>query len=67
MIRKHVDADQDSIRTWTATKDNMSGAQASYLQSLCKEAGVVFDPGTKTQTSKRIEELHKRTGRNWEH
>jgi hypothetical protein len=68
MIRKHVDAAQDSKHpmgaTWTTASDTMSGAQARYLQSLCNEAGVAFDPRlTKTEASKRIEELHKKTGR----
>jgi hypothetical protein len=72
MIRKHVDGVQASIQsfgaTWTTASDTMPGVHACYLQSLRKEAGVVFDPRlTKTEATKRIEELHRKTGRNWEH
>jgi hypothetical protein len=62
------DANQQIGATWTTTNDAMSGVQASYLQSLCKEAGVAFDPRlTRTEASRRIEELHRKTGRDWEH
>ncbi len=42
----------------------MTGAQASYLQTLCREAGEEFDHElTKAEASKRIEELQAKTGR----
>lgn len=46
----------------------MTGAQASYLKTLCEEAGEEFDASlTKAQASKRIEELQARTGRGIDH
>lgn len=40
----------------------MTGAQASYLQTLCQEAE--FDPSlTKAEASKKIDELQEMTGR----
>ena len=49
----------------TGTGDEpMTGAQASYLQMLCEEAGEEFDPNlTKAATSKRIDALQHKTGR----
>jgi hypothetical protein len=36
--------------------ETMTGAQGSYLQTLCDEAGEEFDPSlTKAEASKRIE------------
>ncbi len=36
----------------------MTGAQASYLKTLCEEAGEPFEGGlTKARASQRIEEL----------
>ena len=36
----------------------MTGAQASYLKTLCEEAGVEFDEGlTKAAASERIDQL----------
>ena len=41
----------------------MTGAQRSYLKTLCEEAKVPFDDKlTKAQASKRIDELQKATG-----
>ncbi len=46
----------------------MTGAQASYLKTLCDEAGVEFDPSlTKAEASQRIEELQSQTGRGRDH
>ena len=46
----------------------MTGAQASYLQTLCAEAGEEFDPTlTKAEASKRIDELRRQTGRGIDH
>jgi hypothetical protein len=42
----------------------MTGAQASYLKTLCEEAGETFDPElTKADASKRIDALQQKTGR----
>ena len=42
----------------------MTGAQASYLQTLSEEGGVAFDPGlTKAEASKAIDALQAKTGR----
>jgi uncharacterized damage-inducible protein DinB len=49
---------------WTTGDEPMTGAQASYLQTLCQEAGEAFDPGlTKAQASERIDALQEKTGR----
>jgi hypothetical protein len=53
---------------WTTGGETMTGAQASYLQTLCEEAGEAFDPGlTKAEASKRIDELQAKTGRGRDH
>jgi uncharacterized damage-inducible protein DinB len=49
---------------WVTGDEPMTGAQASYLQTLCEEAGEAFDPGlTKAGASKRIDALRHKTGR----
>ncbi len=49
---------------WTTGDEAMTGAQASYLETLCEEAGQEFDPNlSKAQASKRIDALQKETGR----
>ncbi len=49
---------------WTTGDEAMTGAQASYLETLCREAGEAFDPSlTKAEASKKIDELQERTGR----
>jgi Protein of unknown function (DUF3072) len=49
---------------WTTGDEPMTGAQASYLETLSREAGEPFDETlTKAQASKRIEELQEKTGR----
>jgi hypothetical protein len=46
----------------------MTGAQASYLKTLCEEAGDTFDPElTKAEASKLIDALQCRTGRGHTH
>ena len=53
---------------WKTGEETMTGAQASYLQTLCEEAGEEFDPKlTKAEASKRIDELQARTGRGRDH
>jgi hypothetical protein len=49
---------------WTTGDEPMTGAQRSYLKTLCEEAKVAFDDKlTKAQASKRIDELQRTTGR----
>jgi Protein of unknown function (DUF3072) len=49
---------------WATGDETMTGAQTSYLQTLCDEAGEEFDSSlTKAQASKRIDELQAKTGR----
>jgi hypothetical protein len=53
---------------WVTGGETMTGPQASYLETLCREAGEPFDPVlTKAEASKRIEELQARTGRGRDH
>jgi Protein of unknown function (DUF3072) len=49
---------------WTTGDEPMTGPQASYLETLCREAGEEFDPNlTKADASRRIEELQQKTNR----
>ena len=49
---------------WTTGDEEMTGAQASYLKTLCEEAGEEFDPSlNKADASKRIDALQEKTGR----
>jgi uncharacterized damage-inducible protein DinB len=53
---------------WTTGSESMTGAQASYLKTLCEEAGEPFDDSlTKAEASKRIDALQKQTGRGRTH
>lgn len=53
---------------WTTGDERMTGAQASYLKTLCEEAGEPFDDNlTKAEASKRIDELQAKTGRGRDH
>lgn len=50
--------------TWVTGDEPMTGAQASYLQTLSEEAGDAFDTTlTKAQASEQIDALQARTGR----
>ena len=52
------------VDDWVTGDEKMTGAQASYLQTLCEEAGEEFDPEmTKAEASKRIDALQSKTGR----
>ena len=54
--------------TWTTGDETMTGAQASYLKTLCEEAGEEFDPSlSKADASKRIDALQGKTGRGKTH
>jgi hypothetical protein len=49
---------------WKTGDEPMTGAQASYLKTLCDEAGENFDPAlSKADASRRIDELQAKTGR----
>jgi Protein of unknown function (DUF3072) len=49
---------------WITGDEPMTGAQASYLQTLSEEAGQEFDPNlSKADASKKIDELQDKTGR----
>jgi Protein of unknown function (DUF3072) len=49
---------------WTTGDEPMTGAQRSYLKTLCEEAKMQFDDKlTKAEASKRIDELQEITGR----
>lgn len=49
---------------WVTGEEAMTGAQKSYLKTLCEEARQPFDDSlTKAQASKRIDELQAATGR----
>ena len=49
---------------WVTGEEPMTGAQASYLQTLSQEAGEDFDESlSKAEASKRIDELQEKTGR----
>ena len=53
---------------WTTGNETMTGAQASYLKTLCEEAGVEFDPAlSKADASLKIDELQQKTGRGKNH
>lgn len=49
---------------WVTRDEPMTGAQRSYLKTLCEEAGVEFDDSlTKAEASRRIDELQKHSSR----
>lgn len=49
---------------WVTGDEPMTGAQKSYLSTLCEEAGEALDENlSKAAASKRIEELQQKTGR----
>jgi uncharacterized damage-inducible protein DinB len=53
---------------WVTGDETMTGAQASYLRTLCEEAGEAFDETlTKAEASQRIDALRQKTGRGIDH
>ena len=63
-----ADALQKDPEDWKTGDESMTPAQASYLQTLCSEAGEDFDPElTKAEASRRIDELQHKTGRGITH
>ena len=66
--RLQEQADQSNMQKdpddWTTGDEPMTGAQRSYLKTLCEEAKAPFDDTlTKAEASKRIDELQEITGR----
>ena len=52
------------VEDWVTGDEPMTGAQASYLKTLCEEAGEEFDANlTKAEASQRIDALREKTGR----
>ncbi|WP_424932663.1 DUF3072 domain-containing protein [Amaricoccus macauensis] len=51
-------------KDWVTGDEPMTGAQASYLKTLCEEAGVPFDEGlSKAAASERIDQLKEEVPR----
>lgn len=49
---------------WVTGSEPLTGAQASYLETLSEEAGEDLDLDlTKAEASKKIDELQEKTGR----
>jgi hypothetical protein len=49
---------------WVTGDEEMTGAQASYLETLAEEAHEPVDPDlTKAEASKEIDKLQAKTGR----
>ena len=64
-VPSNVEKDPDD---WTTGTESMTGAQASYLTTLCEEAGEKLDPSlTKAEASKMIDALQNKTGRGRTH
>jgi hypothetical protein len=70
MTDKHVNEQHDDSNMtkdpddWVTGDEPMTGAQKSYLKTLCEEAHEPFDEGlSKAEASKRIDEMQRRTGR----
>lgn len=62
--QEHPSNREKAPQDWTTGDEAMTGAQASYLKTLCEEAGEPFDTSlSKAQASRRIDELRNRTGR----
>lgn len=54
---------QKDPHEWVSSDDPMTGAQASYLKTLCEEAGTpeMYDDNlTKAQASKLIDEMREK-------
>lgn len=52
------------VEEWVTGEEPMTGAQASYLKTLCEEAGEEYEPNlSKAEASNRIDALQEKTGR----
>ena len=63
---KKTDADNriKNPDNWKTGEEPITGAQASYLETLASEAGEeVNEDLTKAEAAKKIEELQQKTGR----
>ena len=59
-----ADNTQKDPDDWKTGDEPMTGAQASYLETLAQEAGEDVPDGlTKAEASKRIDDLQEKTGR----
>jgi hypothetical protein len=63
-----VIAEQSNVekdpRDWVTGDEPMTGAQASYLKTLCEETGEEFDDTlSKAEASQRIDKLRARDAR----
>ena len=69
--KAHPDEHSNAVKDphdWTTGGESMTGAQASYLKTLCEEAGEAFDPNlSKSDASLKIDELQAKTGRGRNH
>jgi hypothetical protein len=55
---------QKDPENWVTGDEPMTGAQASYLKTLCEETGEPFDESlTKAAASEKIDELRERSPR----
>jgi hypothetical protein len=55
-------------KDWVTGDEAMTGPQASYLETLSREAGEEFDPDlTKAEASEKIDALQHETGRGVDH
>lgn len=55
---------QKDPEDWVTGDEPMTGAQASYLKTLCEETGEAFDDAlTKAQASERIDALRAKDPR----
>ena len=66
--RTNQHADEGNMRNkpddWVSGDEPMTGAQKSYLTTLCEQTRQPFDDTlTKAQASKHIDELHRMTRR----
>jgi hypothetical protein len=66
--RTQAQAEQSNMekdpQDWVTGDEPMTGAQRSYLKTLCEEAKEEFDENlTKARASTRIDELQEKTGR----
>jgi hypothetical protein len=65
--QRNADIPDNTIKApedWTTGDEPMTGAQRSYLKTLCEEAHEPLDETlTKAQAAQRINELQQQTGR----
>ena len=71
MSRNDYDPQQNAAKDpdeWVTGDEAMTGPQASYLETLAREAGEEFDPNlSKAEASKKIDALQQETGRGVDH